>query len=209
MTGESDLPPGLATRADELLHMRPKAGQLAGMATEAFGASGLDHETLVLVWLAALVALDAPIESYLMNVGAAARPRLASSECTRCSRHSPRSSGPPGLSLRPPESWSCSSPAHDPVRPSPPLEQSALFGQTADRPASARPRELRWIVDTLAGEQGFGGLGQLRPCRLASARMPIRGRGHDWRRIVVVDSSGSAKALATARYTLRLKIKPT
>jgi len=74
MTGESDLPPDLATRADELLHTRPNAGQLAGMATEAFETSGLDHETLVLVWLAALVALDAPTESYLMNLGAAAAP---------------------------------------------------------------------------------------------------------------------------------------
>lgn len=50
-------------RADELLHTRPNAGQLAGMATDAFEASGLDHDTLVLVWLAALVALDAPTES--------------------------------------------------------------------------------------------------------------------------------------------------
>jgi alkylhydroperoxidase/carboxymuconolactone decarboxylase family protein YurZ len=43
------------------------------MATEAFQASGLDHDTLVLVWLAALVALDAPTESYLMNLGAASQ----------------------------------------------------------------------------------------------------------------------------------------
>jgi hypothetical protein len=73
VTGQSDVPPGLATRADELLHTRPNAGQLAGMATEAFQASGLDHDTLVLVWLAALVALDAPTESYLMNLGAASQ----------------------------------------------------------------------------------------------------------------------------------------
>jgi len=71
MTGESDLSPDLATRADELLHARPNAGQLAGMTTEAFEASGLDHDVLVLVWLAALVALDAPTESYLMNLAAA------------------------------------------------------------------------------------------------------------------------------------------
>ena len=73
MTGESDLPPDLATRADDLLHTRPNAGQLAGMTTDAFEASGLDHDTLVLVWLAALVALDAPTESYLMNLGAASQ----------------------------------------------------------------------------------------------------------------------------------------
>ena len=73
MTGESDLPPDLATRADDLLRTRPNADQLAGMSTHAFEASRLDHDTLVLVWLAALVALDAPIESYLMNLGAASQ----------------------------------------------------------------------------------------------------------------------------------------
>ena len=73
MTGESDLPPDLATRADDLLHSRPNADQLAGMTVEAFKASGLDHDTLVLVWLAALVALDAPTESYVMNLGAASQ----------------------------------------------------------------------------------------------------------------------------------------
>jgi hypothetical protein len=71
MTGESDLPPDLATRADDLLNTRPNAGLLAGMTTDAFKASGLDHDTLVLVSLAALVALDAPTESYLINLGAA------------------------------------------------------------------------------------------------------------------------------------------
>ena len=35
MTGESDLPPDLATRADDLLHSRPNADQLAGMTVEA------------------------------------------------------------------------------------------------------------------------------------------------------------------------------
>ena len=43
------------------------------MAVDAFEASGLDHDTLMLVWLAALVALDAPTESYLMNLGAASQ----------------------------------------------------------------------------------------------------------------------------------------
>jgi 4-carboxymuconolactone decarboxylase len=73
MTASSDLPPYLATRADELLHTRPNADQLAGMTIHAFEASGLDHDTLMLVWLAALVALDAPTESYLMNLGAASQ----------------------------------------------------------------------------------------------------------------------------------------
>ena len=48
MTGESDLPPDLASRADEFLRTRPNADQLAGMTTNAFEASGLDHDTLVL-----------------------------------------------------------------------------------------------------------------------------------------------------------------
>lgn len=73
MTASPDLPRDLATRADELLHTRPNAGQLAGMTSHAFEASGLDHDALMLVWLAALVALDAPTESYLMNLGAASQ----------------------------------------------------------------------------------------------------------------------------------------
>ena len=34
------------------------------MSAHAFEASGLDRDTVVLVWLAALIALDAPFESY-------------------------------------------------------------------------------------------------------------------------------------------------
>ena len=60
MTSKSDLPPDLATRADELLRSGvPNAELLAGMSAEAFEASGLDRDTVVLVWLAALVALEA------------------------------------------------------------------------------------------------------------------------------------------------------
>ena len=55
------------------------------------------------------------------------------------------------------------------------------------------------VVDTLAGEQGFGGVDELRSCRLASSCVPIRGCGHDWHRIVVAGNSGSAKTPATAR----------
>jgi alkylhydroperoxidase/carboxymuconolactone decarboxylase family protein YurZ len=43
------------------------------MTTNSFEASRLDHDTLMLVWLAALVALDAPSESYLLNLGAASQ----------------------------------------------------------------------------------------------------------------------------------------
>lgn len=73
MAGQPALPPDIATRADELLHRMPNADLLAGISTESFEASGLDRETLVIVWLAALVALDAPSESYLMNLGAASQ----------------------------------------------------------------------------------------------------------------------------------------
>jgi len=73
MTGQSDLPGDLATRADEVLRGRPNADLLAGITTEAFEAARLDRETLVLIWLAALVALDAPSESFLMNLGAASQ----------------------------------------------------------------------------------------------------------------------------------------
>ena len=37
MTGESDLPQDLATRADDLLHTRPNAGQLAALANQPSG----------------------------------------------------------------------------------------------------------------------------------------------------------------------------
>ncbi len=36
MTGQSDLPPDLADRADELLHTRPNADQLASRTVNAF-----------------------------------------------------------------------------------------------------------------------------------------------------------------------------
>jgi len=46
---------------------------LLGTMTEASGeASSLDSETLMLVRIAALVAMDAPPVSYLLNLGAAA-----------------------------------------------------------------------------------------------------------------------------------------
>ena len=50
MTGESDLPPDLATRADELLRSGiPNADLLAGMSAHAFEDSGLDRDAVVLV----------------------------------------------------------------------------------------------------------------------------------------------------------------
>ena len=44
---------------------------LAGMTADSIEASNLDAETLMLVRIAALVAVDAPPASYLMNLGAA------------------------------------------------------------------------------------------------------------------------------------------
>jgi alkylhydroperoxidase/carboxymuconolactone decarboxylase family protein YurZ len=44
---------------------------LTSMTTESMEASSLDEETLMLVRIGALVAVDAPAASYLLNVGAA------------------------------------------------------------------------------------------------------------------------------------------
>jgi alkylhydroperoxidase/carboxymuconolactone decarboxylase family protein YurZ len=49
----------------------PVLDLLASMTTASIEASGLDAETLMLVRIAALVAVDAPPASYLMNIGAA------------------------------------------------------------------------------------------------------------------------------------------
>lgn len=44
---------------------------LAAMTVSSLDASDLDSETLMLVRIAALIAVDAPPASYLMNLGAA------------------------------------------------------------------------------------------------------------------------------------------
>jgi hypothetical protein len=81
------MPPDLATRADELLRSGiPNADLLAGISADSFEASGLDSDTVVLIWLAALVALDASPESYLMNLSAASQAGAAASEFTASSR---------------------------------------------------------------------------------------------------------------------------
>jgi 4-carboxymuconolactone decarboxylase len=49
----------------------PVIDLLASMTAASIDASGLDAETLMLVRIAALVAVDAPPASYLMNLGAA------------------------------------------------------------------------------------------------------------------------------------------
>lgn len=49
----------------------PVLDLLAGMTAGSLEASSLDPEALMLVRIAALVAVDAPPASYLMNLGAA------------------------------------------------------------------------------------------------------------------------------------------
>jgi alkylhydroperoxidase/carboxymuconolactone decarboxylase family protein YurZ len=51
----------------------PVRDLLANMTAESIAASGLDPETLMLVRIAALVAVDAPPVSYMLNLGAASR----------------------------------------------------------------------------------------------------------------------------------------
>ncbi|MGZ4300434.1 MAG: carboxymuconolactone decarboxylase [Gaiellaceae bacterium] len=50
----------------------PLLDLLASMTADSIEVSSLDAETLMLVRLAALVAVDAPPVSYLLNLGAAA-----------------------------------------------------------------------------------------------------------------------------------------
>jgi hypothetical protein len=50
----------------------PVLDLLAGMTAASVTASSLDEQSLMLVRIAALVAVDAPSASYLMNLGVAA-----------------------------------------------------------------------------------------------------------------------------------------
>lgn len=58
----------MATQSDET----PVLDLLATMTASSLEASSLDPPTLMLVRIAALVAVDAPPASYLLNLGAAA-----------------------------------------------------------------------------------------------------------------------------------------
>ncbi len=51
---------------------RPVLDLLARMTADSVAVSSLDAETLMLARIAALVAVDAPPSSYLLNLGAAA-----------------------------------------------------------------------------------------------------------------------------------------
>jgi alkylhydroperoxidase/carboxymuconolactone decarboxylase family protein YurZ len=57
----------MATQADEM----PILELLTGMTASSLEASNLDPQTLMLVRIAALVAVDAPPASYMMNMQAA------------------------------------------------------------------------------------------------------------------------------------------
>jgi len=51
----------------------PVLDLLASMTADSLEASSLDPETLMLVRIAALAAVDAPAVSYLLNIGAASQ----------------------------------------------------------------------------------------------------------------------------------------
>jgi alkylhydroperoxidase/carboxymuconolactone decarboxylase family protein YurZ len=58
----------------------PVLDLLTSMTKESFEAASLDAEQLMLVRIAALVAIDAPPASYLMNLGAAAEVGVGADE---------------------------------------------------------------------------------------------------------------------------------
>lgn len=59
--------------ADQTAEQRePVLEVLASMTADSLEATSLDSDTLMLVRIAALVAVDAPSASYLMNLGVAA-----------------------------------------------------------------------------------------------------------------------------------------
>ena len=60
-----------APTSDTPVDETPVLDLLAGMTADSIAASSLDANTLMLVRIAALVAVDAPPVSYLMNLGAA------------------------------------------------------------------------------------------------------------------------------------------
>ena len=60
-----------APTSDTPVEETPVLDLLAGMTAASIAASSLDLDTLMLVRIAALVAVDAPPVSYLMNLGAA------------------------------------------------------------------------------------------------------------------------------------------
>ena len=79
----------------------PVLDLLASMTADSLEASSLDAETLMLVRIAALVAVDAPTVSYLMNLEAASETASTPSRSAACSLRSHRSWGLRGSRRRP------------------------------------------------------------------------------------------------------------
>jgi 4-carboxymuconolactone decarboxylase len=62
----------MAEHTAEHTQREPVLEVLASMTADSLEATSLDSDTLMLVRIAALVAVDAPAASYLMNLGVAA-----------------------------------------------------------------------------------------------------------------------------------------
>ena len=75
----------------------PVLDLVANMTTASIEASSLDPETLMLVRIAALVAVDAPPVSYAFNLAAAGDLEIDPEQVRGVLRQSPRSSGRPAL----------------------------------------------------------------------------------------------------------------
>ena len=73
----------------------PVLDLLASMTADSIAASSLDVQTLALVRIAALAAVDAPPVSYLLNLELQARSESTPSRSAVCSPRSPRSSARP------------------------------------------------------------------------------------------------------------------
>ena len=78
----------------------PVLDLLASMTEDSIEASSLDAETLMLVRVAALVAVDAPAASYLLNLGAASELEIDAEQVRGVLAWSRRSSARHGLSRR-------------------------------------------------------------------------------------------------------------
>jgi hypothetical protein len=72
----------------------PVLDLLGRMTADSVEVSSLDSETLLLVRIAVLAAVDAPPVSYLMNLGAARRSASRRSRCAACWPRSRRSWAP-------------------------------------------------------------------------------------------------------------------
>ena len=90
-----------APTSDTPVEETPVLDLLAGMTAASIAASSLDPDTLMLVRIAALVAVDAPPVSYLMNLGAAGEVGIDAEGSAVSLPRSPRSSVQRGSRPRP------------------------------------------------------------------------------------------------------------